>query len=641
MSFEAYFEGLKQEGTLDSTGIFTLNADKLKGKLAQYQLANPREYAQFLVRAACAGSARRIRSQFTPKRSVIEIEGLYFEMDQLQQFSFQRPESGAEEAAHYVAVALSAADRLGDVEILVGREGKGFRIASKSGELSFHNNDPNASQLDGTLFEVTGDLQENPAHKLTPSARWSPVPHRPDHFSIDGSDFFGQLLIAAAGPKFQFASRLDKLPIATTYTEEEARDLILLFWVKGLANPQVLGVHRGISYPMPDITLPRGLIAVVRADDLKPDISYGGLVQNEAYKAKGKMLRRLVFNLLEKIVAAPVRWSENDIELILSKLALYWPRKHQTPELLKFYERRLATMLPKKLNEVESFLKQAKELSVDLEQCLTPYRMTISELRWLNIAEARKLLHVETAVRQKLELQTTEFLDRKALFSQVYDDQWPHHVRFRELRTVPNVSELLRNRADPTESDLRNIGVTKPWLDLLLFQLWLENGEDRKIERLLLLPHPPILSLIHALRLGHAELALKWIEQTPEHSSIKKYWQAVILEFLRGGLSWPAQIKMRARSSFGLNFEESLLLKKAQEPDLREQLYQTHIFSQHFWPLAAFAALRAIREGESIVKDWLRIYLQTLLGQPGSSATIAELEEAPVKLPLVGKDPTR
>jgi hypothetical protein len=640
LSIDAYFAELKQSGTLDSTGAFTLNAEKLKGKLAEYQLANPREYAQFLVRAACAGGAREISSRFTPQLSAIQIEGLYFEMGQLQQFSFPRPESGPEEAAHYVAVALSAADRLGNVEILVGRNGRGFRVSSVDGQLSFHDNDNRAGELDGTLFEVSGHLDENPANKLTPRARWSSVPHQPDHFRIENSDLFGRPYIAAAGPDYYFSPKIANLPVSTDYPAEEVPDLILMFWCKlnPPNRPNVHGVNRGISYPMPDITLPRGLHAIVKAEDLKPDLSYGGLVQDEAYKAKGKMLRRLVFGLLEKVIAAPVDWDQADIESIVKKLDLYWPKSKVTPELQKFYTQRLSTMLPRTAAAVPDFLEQVESLSADLEESIAPYRASISQMRSSDVHKARKSLEIEGQIRKQANLMTQSYLDRSALFKFLYDGRWVPSDRFTEFSSVRKVVELLKSHSPLTEDSLQELEVHEQWLHVFLFHHWLDIGDEDHLVQFLVLPHPPIFDLIHALSQKEHAAALAVIARCPEFSRFSGFWKSAVLDLFRGELSWPLQIKLMAQTGLGLIHNDGALLEKAREPDLHELLVEEHIFSVYFWPLAVYSGFLRRRDGGSSAKDWLKIYLQSLLGRPGSSQILSELEKAPLKLPLFPDD---
>ena len=124
MSFDAYFEELKQGGTLDSTGVFTLNIEKLQGKLAQYQLANPRNYAQFLVRAANAVTADRISSTFVPQQSRIEIKNLCFRLEHFQNFSFNGPQSPAEApSAETPAADLSAAENSSFVGVMHAQKG--------------------------------------------------------------------------------------------------------------------------------------------------------------------------------------------------------------------------------------------------------------------------------------------------------------------------------------------------------------------------------------------------------------------------------------------------------------------------------------------------------------------------------------
>ena len=637
LSFDAYFEELKQGGTLDSTGVFTLNVEKLQGKLAQYQLANPREYAQFLVRAANAAQADRISSTFVPQQSRIEIKKLCFRLEHFQNFSFKRPQSPAEEAAHYVAIALSAAAKLGSVKILVGDRGDGFRISSSGKTLDFDESDPEASRIQGTLFEVTGLLQENPANKLVPSARWSEVPHQPQHFELGTNDIFGEVLAVATGSKFRFSGEND-FPVQIEL--DDAEDLLMLFWSKHepLSQANVRGVHRGIAYPMPNITLPRGFHAVVRADDLKPDLSYGGLVEDELYEAKGKMLRGLVFNVLERVIEAKVDWNTGQLEDIRQKLALYWPRSRVTEPLRKFYKRHFTLMLPRSPKSISRFIPQLECLSPDdLRHCLGQYRSKVSHLRSVSIQSARREMEMEGELRRHLDLVTPDYLHRTALFQFLYDSKLPDIRSLQDLPSVWAAIELIREPQQIGVHTLTELGLEETWKELILFCFLLERGRVKPLHELTTNSRQPVLAFIlHLSKRRCSEARSVANARIPEFAAYPTFWESLVLELSLGKIPWKEQIKLLARSSLWRTDVEKRLLHKARVDGLDRQIWESLIFdSSLFWPMIIYYLLSQRRKRESAVPVLLRLYLQSLLGAPGQSASVADLCSSPPKLPLV------
>ena len=638
MSFDAYFEELKQGGTLDSTGVFTLNVEKLQGKLAQYQLANPREYARFLVRAANAAQADLISSTFVPQQSRIEIKNLCFRLEHFQNFSFNRPQSPAEEAAHYVAIALSAAAKLGKVKILVGDRGRGFRISSSGKTLEFDESDPEASRIQGTLFEVTGLLHENPANKFVPSARWSEVPHQPDHFELGTFDVFGEVLAVATGSKFRFSPGKNDFPVQVEL--DDAPDLLMLFWSKHepLSQANVRGVHRGIAYPMPNITLPRGFHAVVRADDLKPDLSYEGLVEDELYEAKGKMLRGLVFNVLERVIEAKVEWNTGQLEDIRQKIALYWPRSRVTEPLRRFYKRHFTLMLPRSPKSISRFIPQLECLSPDdLRHCLGQYRPKVSDLRSVSVQSARREMEMEGELRRHLDLVTPDFFHRTALFQFLYDSKPPDIRSLQDLPSVWAAIELILEPQQIRVHTLTELGLEESWRDLLLFSFWLGRDSAKALHELTENSQQPVLAFIlHLSKRRCTEARSVANARIPEFAAYPTFWESLVLEFSLGKIPWKEQIKLRARSGLWRTEAEKLLLRKARAGDLDRQLWGSLIFdSSLFWPMLIYYLLSQRRKGESAVPVVLRLYLQSLLGAPGQSASVADLCSSPPKLPLV------
>ncbi|MCA9780005.1 MAG: hypothetical protein KC800_24925, partial [Candidatus Eremiobacteraeota bacterium] len=524
--------------------------------------------------------------------------------------------------------------------ILVGKGGRGFCISSADGKLEFNEDKPQASHLNGTVFEVTGFLHENPVNKLVPSARWSEVPHQPDHFEIARSDLFGEVYAAATTRRFRIPPRALTYPVQIEFSSMDAPDLLLLFWSKHepLAAANVRGVHRGIAYPMPNITLPRGFHAVVRADDLKPDLSYGGLVEDEAYKAKGKMLRGLVFRVLEKVVEADVRWSEEQVGDIRQKLDLYWPKSRTTESLRTFYKRHFTLMLPRSPEDIARFLPQLECLSQEeLAACLDRYRPQISHLRSVSPQSARREMAMEGELRRQLGLVTPDYLHRSSLFQLLYDNKMPD---LRNLEGLPQVWQLARfifEKEPPEEAKLKQLQLHQTWRDFFLFTFWYERDNEQNLNALVAGAEQPLLEFILMLSRGRCEQALALASRKlPELSAHPKCWRTLVLEICKGRVSWGEQIKLVARSRFGRTDLENSIAEKFKNPFLENQILVYLVFDRDmFWPLTISHLLVQKKKGQSSLPFLFRLYLQSLLGAPGTTRTAASMSSWPVKLPLV------
>jgi hypothetical protein len=404
-----------------------------------------------------------------------------------------------------------------------------------------------------------------------------------------------------------------------------------------MSQANVRGVHRGIAYPMPNITLPRGFHAVVRADELKPDLSYGGLVEDELYEAKGEMLRGLVFNVLERVIEAQVDWNEGQVEDVRQKLALYWPRSRVTEPLREFYKRHFTLMLPRSPESISRFIPQLECLSpADLGQCLDQYRSKVSDLRSLSIQSARREMEMEGELRRHLNLVTPDFLHRTALFQFLYDNKAPEIRSLRDLTSVWGAVKLIREPRQIRVHTLTELGLDETWREILLFSLWLERDSVKFLNELAANSKQPILAFILHLSRGRCDEARQVAStKIPELAAYPTFWETLILEFRRGKIPWKEQVRLLARSRLWRTDAEKLLLRKTQQADLDRQLWESLLFNSSFWLMMIYYLLSQRRTGESAIPVILRLYLQSLLGTPGRSASVADLCSSPLKLPLV------
>ena len=325
------------------------------------------------------------------------------------------------------------------------------------------------------------------------------------------------------------------------------------------------------------------------------------------------------------------------MEDIRQKLALYWPRSRVTESLRKFYKRHFTLMLPRSPNSISRFIPQLECLSpADLNHGLNQYRSKVSDLRSVSAQSARHEMEMEGELRRHLNLVTPDFLHRTALFQFLYDNKAPDIRSLRDLPSVWGAIKLIREPRQIRVHTLTELGLDETWREFLLFSLWLERDSVKPIHELAATSRQPVLAFIlHLSRRRCSEARSVAGAKIPELAAYPTFWETLVLEFSRGKIPWKEQIKLLARSRLWRTDEEKLLLRKTQQKDLDRQLWESLIFNPSFWPMVIYYLLSQRRKGESAVPLVLRLYLQSLLGTPGRSASVADLCSSPLKLPLV------
>jgi hypothetical protein len=103
---------LRGEGRVDSTGEFTLDRDKAREKMRQFQLADARQYVLFLVQAAVLKGARRVDFAIDADDMVLTCDGRPFtveDFDQVYGALFSKAADDDTRARRELALGLNAA----------------------------------------------------------------------------------------------------------------------------------------------------------------------------------------------------------------------------------------------------------------------------------------------------------------------------------------------------------------------------------------------------------------------------------------------------------------------------------------------------------------------------------------------------
>ncbi|MCA9714976.1 MAG: hypothetical protein KC468_09850, partial [Myxococcales bacterium] len=109
---EELVAALHEEGALDSEGSFTLDSERAREKLRQYQLARPHEYVLLLVQAAVLRGATKIRFDIDADDVRMNFDGAPFTREDfadLYSAMFVERASRAVQARQELALAVNAA----------------------------------------------------------------------------------------------------------------------------------------------------------------------------------------------------------------------------------------------------------------------------------------------------------------------------------------------------------------------------------------------------------------------------------------------------------------------------------------------------------------------------------------------------
>lgn len=123
---------LESEGTVDSQGGFTLDREKAREKMRQFQLADPREYLLQLIRAAHLLGATRIHVEVDADDMHMTFDGRPFkeaDFEELYDALFGRADDPAVAARRHLALGLNAALGLDPRRIVVDSGAARLQVA--------------------------------------------------------------------------------------------------------------------------------------------------------------------------------------------------------------------------------------------------------------------------------------------------------------------------------------------------------------------------------------------------------------------------------------------------------------------------------------------------------------------------------
>ncbi|MGK0359010.1 MAG: hypothetical protein ACI9U2_001306 [Bradymonadia bacterium] len=149
---------LRSEGTVHSQGGFTLDRDKAREKMRQFQLADPREYLLQLVRSAHCQGATRIDIEIDADDMQVRFDGATFterDFEELYDALFGRADDPAIAGRRHLALGLNAALGLDPRRITV-RSGAARLVVVPEEDDDFGPLDP---PVDGTWIHARDRLR--------------------------------------------------------------------------------------------------------------------------------------------------------------------------------------------------------------------------------------------------------------------------------------------------------------------------------------------------------------------------------------------------------------------------------------------------------------------------------------------------
>ncbi|MCA9793600.1 MAG: hypothetical protein KC910_17435, partial [Candidatus Eremiobacteraeota bacterium] len=150
-------ERLRQGGTVDSLGQFTLDVEKARSKMARFQLTEPQRFVLEVVMAAVAGGASRIDITSQSRQLTVALPGLALagqELANLDDYMLSSAGRGEERALAHLGIALNSLGQLNPQHIVLEVGGYRLQRGSGSDKLDQIETGPGRLVIDGRLDQT-------------------------------------------------------------------------------------------------------------------------------------------------------------------------------------------------------------------------------------------------------------------------------------------------------------------------------------------------------------------------------------------------------------------------------------------------------------------------------------------------------
>ncbi len=348
-----WLEQLRTAGTLDSTGGFTLNAERAHRLIEERLLEEPHYYALCLISGAFALGAERARVVYDTTRFDLTFDGPTLEEESLQDLAAARFRPDSSDAFRELTFGVLAALSLKPIRLVVETKEKdrceGLRLVlnnrERRVEVSRHLDHGNrvAINFPKSLFSAwnrqpNAELVQVLKKRCSWTRQHLVVNGKPITDSID----FGPCIAWRRVSRRGEPSMRVKAPEAIV--SEAVKGSYSGVLAVGCSGSAIHLVVNGVVYPFGRTPEFEGARAVVYCDGLRKDLSQSQLVQNEAFEELQQWVRdqfRGLARLLDE------QWDQLELEQqqravpVLDKLAELESRAGHLSEAQRLYERLL------------------------------------------------------------------------------------------------------------------------------------------------------------------------------------------------------------------------------------------------------------------------------------------------------------
>jgi hypothetical protein len=294
---DAFLQHATESGRQDSAGIFTLDVRKAKLKLSEYQLLDfSAEFPKMLVSVAHAAGLEslviREDEQYGRPYTRVLFQGLTLTTDDIQTIGFLALKSDTPRHLRYLSYAISALTSQGPV--FVASYSDKLEFCLKIGRESLQEQRPpeEMTASNATVLLVDKVFEDIFEYQFRALHKWTPVRLRWTGLRLPAG-ILAEDIYQGATTTYQHAaekgSTLGHHFLAYFATESE--------------NPTgLLSLVDGLPYKLKISSEFPFIGGFIVADNLKRDLSFQNLVEDDAYHQMEQQLKRSIVRLLEEVI---------------------------------------------------------------------------------------------------------------------------------------------------------------------------------------------------------------------------------------------------------------------------------------------------------------------------------------------------
>lgn len=365
MELNNLLETMASEGTVESSGVFTLDFEFAERKLDDYRLPDPALFILNLVAAAVLCEAHEFAVETEKAETRVFFNGMLPEPARLGElFSFIL-KAGPHPALRELALALHGARSLPNnprISLAVGTREGGWQAQVNGARLEVQPAETVRLGVKVTVQhtaaspwqKLLGMGQSNSGQKILEQlfhfCRYAPL-----DLKVNGQpkgSYVPMGLHQDQGPFARlFAKGSQNLRISRpgtrrndVYFAPDRSSPVASSILVGLATPQVaereglLFISRGVAFRRPSSLLGNQLAcAVVSADHLEKNLSQTDLIENEEFHALVAEVRRQVDVLVEEVCSNPPLWKPDQARALQTLLEMRYPAEERPAAVELFF----------------------------------------------------------------------------------------------------------------------------------------------------------------------------------------------------------------------------------------------------------------------------------------------------------------